>query len=175
MRLVPTLAAMFVALSATATGAHIVFAEPEAQAGGYYAGFLRVSHGCGASPTRSIRVEIPDSIVSARPQPKPGWTLAIEHQPLKVPIRGEGGALIAERVSAITWTGDLPADQFDQFGVMMKLPTEPGPLYFRTVQRCATGSNDWVNLPASAAQWHMTAMPAPMLLLRAAPMTHDMH
>lgn len=175
MRIASTLAALSAALIGAAADAHIVFAEPEAQAGGYYAGFLRVSHGCGASPTRSIRVEIPEGVVSARPQPKPGWTLAIEHQPLKVPIKGEGGALITERVSAITWTGELPGDQFDQFGVMMKLPAATGPLYFRTVQRCAVGSNDWVNIPASPAEWHMTQMPAPMLVLRAPPMSHDMH
>ena len=174
MRFMLTLAALSAALTATAAGAHIVFAEPGAQAGGYYAGFLRVSHGCGASPTRSIRVEIPDSVASARPQPKPGWTLAIEHQPLKVPVKGESGALITERVSAITWTGELPGDQFDQFGIMMKLPAAAGPLYFRTVQRCAAGSNDWINIPASPAEWHMTPMPAPMLVLLAA-MTHDMH
>ncbi|OJV32330.1 MAG: nuclear export factor GLE1 [Sphingomonas sp. 67-36] len=167
MRIVAMLAALSVLSSAA--DAHIVFAEPEAPAGGYHAGFLRVTHGCGDSPTRSIRVEIPESVVSARPQPKPGWTLAIERQPLKTPVKGEGGALITERVSAITWTGDLPADQFDQFGVMMKLPATAGALYFRTVQRCATGSNDWVNIPASSAAWHRTAMPAPMLLLRAAP------
>lgn len=38
------------AASAPAWG-HIVFAEPEGQAGAYYAGFLRVSHGCGNSAT----------------------------------------------------------------------------------------------------------------------------
>ncbi|QKR98502.1 YcnI family protein [Sphingomonas sp. CL5.1] len=167
MRIVAMLAAVS-ALTGAAAEAHIVFAEPEAPAGGYHAGFLRVTHGCGDSPTRSIRVEIPEGVISARPQPKAGWTLAIEHQPLKAAVKGEGGALVTERVSAITWTGDLAADQFDQFGVMMKLPAAAGPLYFRTVQRCAVGSNDWVNIPASPAAWHMTAMPAPMLLLRAA-------
>ena len=38
--------------------------------------------------------------------------------------------MIAQRVSAITWAGRLPADQFDQFGVMMKLPATSGALYF---------------------------------------------
>lgn len=174
MRIIPILAIASLALTGAAASGHIVFAEPEAQAGSYYAGFLRVSHGCGESPTRSIRVEIPESVISARPQPKPGWTLAIEHQPLRKPITGEGGRLITERVSAITWTGELPSDQFDQFGVMMKLPPDAGPLYFRTVQRCAQGSNDWINIPAAPAAWHMTAMPAPMLVLRASA-AHDMH
>jgi uncharacterized protein YcnI len=152
-------------LASTAASAHIVFAEPQAAAGGYYAGFLRVSHSCGASPTVSIRVEIPAGVDSARPQPKPGWTLAVEHAPLAQPIHSESGALVTERVSAVTWTGNLPADEFDQFGLMMKLPAEAGPLYFPTTQRCAAGVNAWVNKPATPAAWHSTPMPAPMLIL----------
>jgi uncharacterized protein YcnI len=146
-------------------GAHVVFAEPSAKAGGYHAGFLRVSHGCGASDTLSVRVEIPAGINSARPQPKPGWTLAIERAPLATPVPTEGGGMLTERVAAITWTGRLPADQFDQFGIMMKLPAEAGALYFPTVQTCETGTNAWVNIPASPEQWHATSMPAPMLML----------
>lgn len=170
----PILAALALLLPAAAQ-AHIVFAEPQAAAGSYYAGFLRVSHGCGAAGTVSIRVEIPAGVVSARPQPKPGWTLAVEHAPLATPIKGEGGAVITERISAITWTGALPADQFDQFGIMMKLPDAPGALYFPTVQRCTSGSNDWVHLPASPEAWHTTKNPAPMLLLTAPEGHHMMH
>ena len=175
MRLLSVLAAVVAAIVPAAAAAHIVFAEPQANAGSYYAGFLRVSHGCGASPTRSVRVELPAAIVSARPQPKPGWTLTIEHRPLPAPVRGEGGAAITERVSAITWTGDLPADQFDQFGIMMKLPDTAGSLYFPTRQTCASGRNDWVNIPASPAAWHATAMPAPMLVVGPAPDMPTMH
>lgn len=168
----PILAALALLLPAAAA-AHIVFAEPQAVAGSYYAGFLRVSHGCGAADTVSIRVEIPAGVLSARPQPKPGWTLAVEHAPLAAPIKGEGGPVITQRVSAITWTGQLPSDQFDQFGIMMKLPEAPGALYFPTVQRCTRGTNDWVNLPASPDAWHATRNPAPILTLTA-PDAHAM-
>lgn len=160
------------ALLPNAAAAHIVFADPQAAAGGYYAGFLRVSHGCGASPTRVLRVEIPATVLSARPQPKPGWTLKIERAPLATPYRGEGGAMVTDRVAAITWTGTLPADQFDQFGVMMKLPDAPGPLYFPTRQTCVTGETAWVNVPASVGAWHATANPAPMLVLKPAVSEH---
>ena len=162
MRVILAVAAI---LTSTAASAHITFAESEAQPGSYYAGFLRVSHGCEASPTVSIRVEIPGGIDVARPQPKPGWTLAIEHEPLARSIRSEMGSLVKERVSAITWTGNLPADEFDQFGIMLKLPASAGPLYFPTVQRCASGSNAWVNRPATPDAWHATKMPAPMLVV----------
>lgn len=113
--------------------AHIVFAEPKAKAGSSYAGFFRVSHGCGESETVSVRMSIPDGVVTARPQPRPGWTISIERVPLPQPQKGEGGTLIRDRVTAITWSGRLPVEYFEQFGVMMKLPT---PLVGSIFRRC---------------------------------------
>ena len=162
------LLASLLALAAVPAAAHVVLAEPQAAAGSYYAGFFRVSHGCGASPTVALRVEIPATVVSAKPQPKPGWTVAIERTPLATPIRGEGGAEIRERVSAITWTGMLDIDSFDQFGIMMKLPATAGPLYFPTTQRCTSGSAAWTTIPAPGQPWHSVEHPAPVLDVQAA-------
>lgn len=150
-----------------AAGAHVVFDQPQASAGGYYTGFLRVTHGCGDSPTVSVRVEVPAGVISARPQPKPGWTLSVERAPLAAPIKGEGGATITTRVTAVTWTGRLPADEFDQFGLSLKLPDAAGALYFPTTQRCEIGVNAWTAIPPSAERWHATPSPAPMLMLGA--------
>lgn len=156
--------------------AHVVFSEPEAPAGGYYTGFLRVSHGCGDSPTVSLRVTIPEGVVSARPQPKPGWTLKIDKVPLAKPIMGEGGAQITQRVAAITWTGRLPVDEFDQFGLSLKLADTSGPLYFPAIQRCDKGENDWTTIPDSPEHWHHVDRPAPMLIVRSSmPMDHMGH
>ena len=112
----PVLALLAGTVVPATAAAHVVFAEPQARAGSYYGGFLRVSHGCGTSPTVSVKVEIPDSVATARPQPKPGWTLAIDTAPLAAPASGEGGAPITRRVVAVTWTGLLAIDQFDQSG-----------------------------------------------------------
>ncbi|MEZ6024194.1 MAG: YcnI family protein [Hyphomonadaceae bacterium] len=155
------------ALVASSASAHIVFAQPEAAPNSYHAGFLRVGHGCGDSPTRAIRVEIPDSINIARPQPKPGWALSVEHTPLPAPIVNEGGHTLTQRVSAITWSGELPADQFDQFGIMLRLPDQTGPLYFRVTQTCADGVQSWSDIPAPGAAWHSVPHPAPVLTLAA--------
>ncbi len=148
---------------ASPASAHIVFAQPEAAAGSYYAGFLRVGHGCGDSATTAIRVEMPEALPSVRPQPKPGWTLEIERKRLDTPVAAEGGGTITERVSAVVWKGRLPADQFDQFGLLMKLPAAAGPLYFPTTQSCETGSNGWTAIPPSPDLWHSLPRPAPML------------
>ncbi len=164
------------ALAATAAGAHIVFAEPRAAPGSYYVGFLRVSHGCDGSPTVSLRVEIPAAVASARPQPKPGWTLTIEKAPLAAPVPSEGSVAISERVTAVTWTGRLDSDQFDQFGIMLKLPDATAKLFFPAVQRCVVGSNEWTMIPAAGQPLHSVKSPAPMLDVTpgvAAPM-HDM-
>jgi uncharacterized protein YcnI len=147
--------------SAVAAQAHISLAEPQAKAGSYHVAFFRVGHGCGGSATVSIRIILPAGIASAHPQPKPGWTLSIEKD--------------GERVSAIQWTGRLEADQFDQFGVMLKLPATPGKLTFPTIQRCEKGENDWTMVPEPGQPAHALASPAPVLELipaDAMPMDH---
>jgi len=137
--------------------AHIALAETQARAGSYHVVVFRVGHGCGELPTVRIRISIPAGIAIARPQPKPGWALSI--------------AKTAERVTAIEWTGRLEADQFDQFAVMLKLPSEPGRLYFPTVQRCVAGENDWTMVPAAGQSDRGLKAPAPMLeLMPADPM-----
>lgn len=168
------LGGLVAALPLPAAG-HIVFAEPQAQAGSYYAGFLRVSLGCGASDTVSVRISIPEGVASARPQPKPGWNLNIERVPLATSIKDEGGRVIKDRVAAITWIGRLSADQFDQFGVMMKLPASAGPLYFPVEQTCVSGMSRWVNIPAPGQAWHSIPDPAPMIELIAPDDMQGMH
>lgn len=145
--------------------AHVIFAEPHASAGAYYAGFFRISHGCGDSDTVAVRISIPESVLSARPQPKPGWTVSIDRVPLAQPAMGEGGTVMRDRVASITWKGRLPSDQFDQFGVMMKLPDRAGPLYFPVVQTCVSGENDWVSIPKAGQEWHAVPYPAPVIEL----------
>lgn len=164
------------ALLATPAAAHVVFDQQEAAPGAYYAGFLRVSHGCEDSPTVSLRIEIPDAVLSAKPQPKPGWVLEIERKPLPEPMTAEDGTVLTERVAAVTWTGRLPADQFDQFGLMLRLPEHAGPLYFPTRQTCEQGVTAWTGIPPSPEQWHDLPHPAPMLVLRSPDaMEHHAH
>ena len=158
-------ASLAVVAPAAALRAHAVFDRAEAQAGGYYTGFLRIGHGCGMSPTTSVRVAIPDTVLSARPQPKPGWTLTIETAPLPAPVPAEGGGVQTERVTAITWTGLLPIDQFDQFGLSLKLPDAAGPLNFPTIQRCTAGENAWTQIAVPGGP--CPARPAPMIMLSA--------
>ncbi len=145
-----------------AASAHVVFANGQAAAGSTFVGALRVGHGCSGSATVSLRVEIPEGVMAARPQAKPGWAINIERTPLKTPVPGEGGKMQADRVSAITWTGSLPDDEFDDFPVQLKLPKVSGPLYFPATQVCQAGRAEWRDVPAAGQK---VAHPAPALML----------
>lgn len=131
--------------------AHVVLAETQAIAGSYYAAFFRVSHACGDSPTLRLRVEVPASIASVAAQPKQGWKLSVERE--------------GNRVRAIVWEGRLESDQFDQFGVMLKLPNTNGPLYLPTIQTCEKGENRWTDIPATGQPWNSVPHPAPVVNL----------
>ncbi len=144
--------------------AHVVFTQPVATAGSHWAGALRVSHGCDGSATNSVRVEIPEGIVVARPRVPAGWSVAIERQPLAAPVVAEGGGTLTERVSAITWTGRLPEDQFEEFGLAARLPTQAGPLVFPVVQTCEQGEARWTGTTVAGAP--RPTHPAPVLTLQ---------
>jgi uncharacterized protein YcnI len=162
MNRVLTMASALALFAQAPASAHVVLATPDARQNAYYVGEFRVSHGCGESPTVAFRVEIPDGINSARPQPKPGWQVEIERTPLPAPVRAEYGE-ITERVSAVTWRGLLPTDQFDQFALLLKLPDRAGPIYFRALQTCEQGGRAWVEIPASGQDAHDLENPAPVL------------
>lgn len=107
---------------ASAAHAHVTIQPATAPVGAYQVLRFGVGHGCGdISATTALRVEIPAGVTVARPQPKPGWTLEIER----------AGAA----VTAVVWRGVLPADQFDEFVVLTKLPDAAGPLAFPAIQK----------------------------------------
>ena len=162
-----SLSGLAAALLATSpAAAHVVLSQARAPAGSYYTAYLRVGHGCAGSATTALRVEIPAELPMVRPQPKPGWTLKIEHARLAQPVRGEGGRMQTERVSAITWSGGpLPDDQWDEFGVYAKLPARTGPLYLPAVQTCVQGEERWTDTPAPGGPPQRLAHPAPVVTL----------
>ena len=155
MRKLILLAALLAPLPAAAPSlalAHVVAAPGEAKAGSYSAIAFRVGHACAAGDaTLSLRVEIPDGVASARPQPKPGWTLDIEKA--------------GDRATAITWTGRLPDDQFDDFAVLMKLPAQAGSLTFPVIQTCEKGESQWIEIADPQRPDEKLTRPAPTVRL----------
>jgi uncharacterized protein YcnI len=142
--LIPVLLAA--SLCAVPATAHIVLSQPSAAPGARYVASFRIGHGCDGSATTAIRIEVPVNVSEARPQPKPGWTLTIEHVPLAKPITVKGKE-IKERVSAVIWRGRLGDDQFDEFGLLVHLPDAVGTLFFPVVQSCEKGEIRWRDIP----------------------------
>lgn len=155
MRLIaPILLALAAPLPALA---HVVAAPDTARAGSYAAVAFRVGHACGADDTTlSVRIEIPAGVVSARPQPKAGWTYTLER---------EAGSDPKAAPSAVTFTGRLPDEAFDDFSLLMKLPATAQALVFPVIQTCETGESQWTEVPDPASPGEKLSRPAPILRL----------
>jgi uncharacterized protein YcnI len=139
-------------LSAAGPALAHVAAEPrQAPAGAYQVIAFRVGHGCGKAATTALRIELPAGLASARPQPKPGWTLKIERD--------------GDRPTAMVWTGELPGDQFDEFSILAKLPDQSGPLYFPAIQTCGADEAQWNQVPDPGEAAGSLDHPAPSLLV----------
>jgi len=131
--------------------AHVVLEYQVAPAGAGYKASFKVGHGCAASPTREISVDIPAGVRGARPMPKPGWTLDVRREKLARPYTSHGRE-IAEDVVRITWTAKtkddmLPGSHYDEFVLVATMPEQPGTLYWPVRQGCEEGRNDWVEIP----------------------------
>ena len=146
-------------LVAAPANAQIALSQTSFEAGVNFAAFFKVERGCGASPTTALRVQIPEGVSVLELPEKPGWTVHAQRT--------------GSRVVAVTWEGRLDSARPDQFGVLVKLPSRPGPLYFTAVQSCAGQGDVWWNEIPTAGQSSRPSYPAPMLtLVAAAPNNH---
>jgi uncharacterized protein YcnI len=159
-------ATVVVLLAAGPARAHVTLDRNEAPAESFFNAMVNVPHGCEGSPTLKVRVRIPDGVIGVKPQPKPGWELVIRKEKLAQPIVESHGRTISEVVAEVTWTGRLLDENFDQFGIHMRLPNKPGEtLYFPTVQECETGVHRWIEIPAPGKSRGDYKEPAPFLRL----------
>jgi periplasmic copper chaperone A len=146
--------------------AHVTLERNEAPADSFFNAVVNVPHGCEGSPTLKVRVRIPEGVIGVKPQPKAGWELVVRKEKLAQPIVESHGRTITEVVAEVTWTGKLLDENFDQFGIHMKLPNKPGEtLYFPTVQECETGVHRWIEIPAAGKSRGDYKEPAPFLRL----------
>ena len=141
------------ALAAASAGAHVTLEYPAATAAGSYKATFKVGHGCGASATRQIVVELPAGVTGAHPMPKAGWQLAVE------PTR-------------ITWTAKsredmLASAHYDEFVLVARLPAQAGKLYWPVRQACEAGRIDWVEVPREGQK--LSDLKAPAALLEVLP------
>jgi uncharacterized protein YcnI len=146
--------------------AHATLDRNEAPADSFFNTAINVPHGCEGSPTLKVRVRIPDGVIGVKPQPKAGWELSVRKEKLATPMVESHGRTITEVVAEVTWSGRLADENFDQFGIHMKLPNKPGDiLYFPTVQECEKGVHRWIEIPAAGKSRGDYKEPAPFLKL----------
>jgi uncharacterized protein YcnI len=161
-----SLAASAIAICGVAS-AHTVLEYPVASAGQSYKATLKVGHGCGASPTRQIVVDIPPGVQGAKPMPKAGWRLEVTREKLAQPYTSHGRT-ITEDVTRITWTAKtaedmLPNGHYDEFVLVGTLPHKAGMMYWPVQQQCEQGRNDWTETPKPGQKLSDLKSPAAQL------------
>ena len=134
----------------TASFSHISLENKSAVAGSVYKAVFQVSHGCGDSPTTALVVQIPQGFQSAKPFAKAGWTIAQQGN------------------TSVTWTATtkeaaLPPAHLDEFMLRGKLPETAGPMWFKVLRTCESGSNNWSEVPAAGTSTQGMKSPAALL------------
>lgn len=160
-------AACAVFIGAGAAFGHVTLQDQAAAAGANYKAVLRVGHGCEGAATTSIQVTVPEGFNGAQPMVKPGWTVSTKVGKLATPYEAHGQK-ITEGVLEITWTVNNVADAlpdafYDEFVLRGTTPKKPGALWFKVVQRCTMGANEWVEVPAAGQDAHSLKSPAARL------------
>jgi periplasmic copper chaperone A len=171
------IAAIALLAGAASSSSHVVLDEPVAQAGGSYKAVLRVGHGCAGSPTNAIKVQIPAGLRGAPPMPKAGGVVATRLEKLAQPYVNHGKQ-ITEDVAEISWTAAsreswLPDAFFDEFVLRGTVPERPGVLWFKVLQTCENGSNDWSEIPTAGVSTQ--GMKSPAVLLKVLPAGSAVH
>lgn len=159
--------ALATSLTAVAALSHVVLDEPVAAAGASYRAVLRVGHGCDGASTNAMTVTIPAGFVGAQPLVKPGWNISTKIGKLAEPYEMHG-TKVTEGVQEITWTAKSPENAIpnalaDEFVFRVTTPKKPGATWFKVVQGCDKGSNEWVEIPVAGQDAHSLKSPAARL------------
>ncbi len=165
-----TLAVLALATLSSPALAHATLEVSEAKIGSAYKAVIRIGHGCEGAPTKTVKVDLPEGFIAAKPMPKAGWALEV--------ISGSYasgymlyGKKVSEGTKQIIWKGELPDAFYDEFVVRGNLAGElkaGTKLYFPVAQECDKAAHHWVQIPAPGQDAHSLAEPAPFITLAAA-------
>jgi uncharacterized protein YcnI len=164
LRATTTLACLLVAAPAFA---HTTVTPTEAAADADTELVFSVPHGCDGEPTEALRVQIPDGVVSVKPQVVPDWEIETVVGEYDEPVTLHGQE-ITEGVAEVVWRGGpLDDGHLQEFGMSVKLPDGEGEtLYFPAIQECPGGGEArWIQVPADGEDAEELEEPAPALTL----------
>ena len=156
---------------AAPASAHVSPTPSEVPAGGFTAVGLTVGHGCEASPTTSVQIQVPDAILNVTPAIVPGWDVEVATEPLDEPVEGSHGEQITERESMVTYTAqagnELPDGFRQTYTIGFQAPDAEGEyLFFKTIQICAEGQTEWIE--EYTGEGEEPEHPSPAVLVTAA-------
>lgn len=124
-----TIAALVAALTLiipAAAQAHVTIQPNELPAGGFARVNVRVPNERDDNGTKKVAVKMPDGIVAASYEPKPGWSVKVTRKKLDEPIELHGEP-INEQIDTVTFTGEgddgvIAPGQFVDFGLSINVP-----------------------------------------------------
>lgn len=151
-----------VVVGAAPAFAHVTVTPAEAPPGFAYLKF-RIGHGCEGQATETLRVQIPDGVVSVKPEMLPDWEAETDVGELDEPVELHGEQ-VTEGVREVRWSGPpLPDDRTREFGLAVYLAAEPGTtVEFPTIQECVDGSElAWIQTPGEGETRDDLEEPAP--------------
>lgn len=157
-------AALALIVSAAAASAHIVLTQRSAPADSYFRAAFVVPHGCDGAATTKLSIWLPEAILQARPQVKPGWQIEIVREKLDNEVTGPHGEKITHRVAKVIFSGgNVPDDFFDEFVLQLRLPKQAGVFSFPVEQQCGDKVRRWSEIPAPGQSAHDLESPAAQL------------
>lgn len=140
-----TLAAVVVAVTATAASAHVSVRSDNTAAGGYAQLTFRVPNESADAGTTTIEVALPSDtpFASVRTKPMTGWTAKVTEGDLPAPVEVNGTTL-TKAARSVTWTADsgsqIEPDQYQEFQLSVgPLPEKTGELALPTTQTYSDG------------------------------------
>jgi periplasmic copper chaperone A len=161
------LGAMAFCASSVPASAHATFDRAEASQNSTWRGALRVPHGCNGQPTNVVRITIPEGVINVKPMPKAGWQLQTVSGPYARSYTLSSKP-ITEGVREVVWSGgNLDDGHYDEFVVTARMTDSlpPGPVFFPSVQECATAKASWTEIPKPGQDAHALKSPAPAVMI----------
>ena len=172
-------AAAAIALSLAApASAHVTVTPSSAAAGAYTIATFSVGHGCEASPTTSIEIQVPESVLSVTPTRNGFYDVEKTMVDLDEPIADGHGNEVTERVGSIVYTArtPLPDGMRDTFELSFQVPEAEGEtLTFPTIQTCEEGETAWTEVAAEGQDSDELDSPAPAFEILPASGSSDHH
>ncbi len=139
------------ALAPATADAHVSFHPNAIPAGSFPTLDVRVPNEQDNATITSVRMKMPDGVLSALGAPPAGWTFKAKTKKLATPVKTDDGTISTE-VTEVDFTGgDTPPGQFANFTIALSIPDsakEGAVLSFPTVQSYSNGKTvRWIGKP----------------------------